>query len=418
MQLLAELQGAQNQILQRKAVQDLVSDMPLVEGMGRSGRLRIAQLLVGDAAWGDVTLEGLKARGLGGRETAIVKLAEQWAEVHGHHVECFVPVERPHSIDYKSGGRIEWLPWKAAQVYLNTSDYDALVSWEYPQAATWNGVSGRIPVLVGMQVAHIFTEQEYDASTAGYVVLSRWAGDFLVEQSGGIVSWDKMHVVPNGVDLSRYGKQTVDANRRNLNKFFYSSSPDRGLHHLLRLWPKFRNEVAPNAELHVAYGVERWTEGTKWSHSAQGDVALEINHLLKSTPGVFNRGSLSQAVLSSLQKSSALLPYTADTMQQTETGCITITEAMAAGCPVITTDCDCIPSEYGHAARIVSLPFSEDRFLQEMHNVLVDPDLYTGLQEAGYRTAEERQWSVTASRWLSIIKTVATEKKSLSSMAS
>lgn len=385
------------------------------QGVGR-GALRIAQILVGDAAWGDVTLEGLATRGLGGRETAIVKLAEQWA-IRGHHVECFVPVERPHAIDYPSGGRIEWIPWKAAQVYLNTGSYDALVSWEYPKAATWDGVAENIPVvLVGMQVAHIYMDAEWDQLISGYVPLSRWAGDFLIEQTSGVISWDKMWAIPNGIDLSRYEPPKIDQTRRNSRLFFYSSSPDRGLHHILRLWPRMRKELDPAAELHVAYGAERWIESAKWSHSAQGDLAIEIEWRLANTPGVVNRGSMRQDALAILQQQSALLPYTADTMQATETGCITITEAMAAGCPVVTTDCDCIPSEYGHIARIVPLPFNEDRYLETIEKVLVDPALYTGMQEAGFKLAEERQWTNTALAWLDVMTAKATKKGSSSTV--
>lgn len=372
------------------------------QGVG-GRRLKIAQLIAGDPAWGDVTLDALNARGLGGRETAIVKLAEQWA-IQGHHVQCFVPVEKPYSDLFPSGGRIEWTPWKAAQVYLTTGEYDVLVSWEYPNAMNWDNVADRIPCrLVGMQVAHIFMEPEWDELISGYVVLSKWAGDFLIDQTQGAMSWDKMWAIPNGVDLTRYGKPTIDPTRRNSDLFFYSSSPDRGLHHLLRLWPRFRHEVAPRAELHVAYGLSRWVNGTKWSHSMQGDIAVEIAHRIKTTEGVVDQGSMKQSALAILQQQAALLPYTADTMQATETGCITITEAMAAGCPVVTTDCDCIPSEYGHIARIVPLPFDEDRFLETMEQVLIDPALYTGMQEAGFRLAEERQWQNTAQQWLRVM---------------
>lgn len=412
LQFPAGLPAGPGQSYQRKAVQDLVSEMQMVEGMG-AGRFRIAQVLVGDPAWGDVTLEGLSKRGMGGRETAIVKLAEQWA-MAGHEVFCFVPVSTPHATHFPlSGGKIEWIPWKASQVYLSSSHYDVLVSWEYQKVVSWEGAD-RVPVkIIGMQVADAYTNPLYEEQIDGYVVLSEWAGDYIEDETDRLVSWDKIWAIPNGIDLSRYDDPQVNQDRRNSNTFFYSSSPDRGLIHLLRLWQRFRKEVVPKAELHVAYGIENWIDLAKWAHTEQGDMAVEIEHLMKQ-PGVVNRGSMRQDALAILQQTAALAPYPADTLRPTETGCITVTEAMAAGAPVVTTNCDCIPSEYGRAARIVDLPFREDRFLEEMYHVLVDPALYTGMQEAGFNLAKERTWKKTSAMWIRVMRTLMKKKTSSS----
>jgi len=53
--------------------------------------VKIAQYLA-DSPWGDVTPETLD-QGMGGRETAVVQLAEHWADM-GHEVTTFAPVSK------------------------------------------------------------------------------------------------------------------------------------------------------------------------------------------------------------------------------------------------------------------------------------------------------------------------------------
>ena len=43
-------------------------------------------------------------------------------------------------------------------------------------------------------------------------------------------------------------------------KLFYGSSPDRGLEHLLKMWPQIRQEL-PGCELHNCYGFELFLKG-------------------------------------------------------------------------------------------------------------------------------------------------------------
>jgi hypothetical protein len=60
----------------------------------RPEKYRIAQVLRAGSQWGSVTPNTLNQKGLGGRETAIIKLAEQWA-LEGHEVHSFVQVDEP-----------------------------------------------------------------------------------------------------------------------------------------------------------------------------------------------------------------------------------------------------------------------------------------------------------------------------------
>jgi hypothetical protein len=43
-------------------------------------------------------------------------------------------------------------------------------------------------------------------------------------------------------------------------KMLYASSPDRGLEHLLRMWPQIKEKI-PGAELHFCYGWNMFDKG-------------------------------------------------------------------------------------------------------------------------------------------------------------
>ena len=67
---------------------------------------------------------------------------------------------------------------------------------------------------------------------------------------------------------------------------------------------------------------------------------------------------------------------------------------------MVITDCDCLPSEFGHVAEVVPLPFDRTRFMEAIERVLGSPERYSSMREAGRALAEERSWGNLATRWL------------------
>ena len=365
-------------------------------------RLRIAEVLVSDA-WGSIDIDRINQKGLGGRETAVIRLAQEWAKA-GHWVEIFCPVEQPLVWHPPEGdGVVEFIDIRAAQAILSATKRDVIVSWEETTLFGLHDVCANSLVrLVGMQVAHcVSLRPEHTPGITGWVCLSDWAADFLCDFSNNLIARDDVHVVPNGVDMKRYPFVYSPREKISNKTFLYSSSPDRGLHHLLSAWPTIRKEI-PGAELNVCYGLDKYLAAARWGHNYQGEIALQIEHGIKQS-GVVNHGLVGQNALAELQSMATLVPYPCDTAIATETGCITVTEALAAGTPVVTTDCDCLPSEYGDVARIVNLPFDTDRFVGSMMEIIEDTDVYLGMQLIGRKFAEERTWEKTSQRWLSVI---------------
>jgi glycosyltransferase involved in cell wall biosynthesis len=356
--------------------------------------VKIANILAHDG-WGGIDSKSLE-RGIGGREGALIRLSREWAR-QGHEVTNFVATKKPERL-YEGDGFFEFAPVAMAKTMLATFPYHACVSWETPMVFADQRIVEKNPVrLIEMQCAHIDLSQQDAANefSTGVIGLSQWHVDFLEHQ--GING--PFYVLPNGVDLEHYPLRERKGIPRS-HKFAWTSSPDRGLHHLLRLWPTIRNEW-PDAELYVGYGASKFLLPAMWAHKKIAEVAVEIISLLKQ-PGVIDAGQMSQKDVAALQRQCCALPYTCDPAAPTETGCITVIENFAAGNPVVTTDADCLAEEFESAAMICPLPFEPAEYMSALYNVLTDKKLYVELAGLGREFAEGRQWKDISLKWIEL----------------
>jgi len=353
------------------------------------------------ATWGEVDEQALQ-RGLGGRETALVQLAMNWAAM-GHDVYAFVPRSGTR-ISKLSKGTVTWASHYQAVDAIPVLHPDVFVSWENAdilaavREAGYDGLTG-----IEMQVAHLNTDIEV-SSVADYVfVLSGWARDFFVRQHPDMR--DKTVVFPNGVDIKRFDMSKHVPSVDGPVKCIYSSSPDRGLHHLLKMWPEIRYSIKEqhgrDAVLYVCYGIENFVGNARWSAREDGQRAVQILTSINQA-GVDYCGKIGQHKLAQLMGACDLMLYPCDTMSPTETGCISIVEALASYTPVITTNCDCLGSEFGNVTFQVELPWNTnvaERFIANATDAL-EPALYVETSIKGRRFAEQRDWKLIAAQWI------------------
>jgi len=130
----------------------------------------------------------------------------------------------------------------------------------------------------------------------------------------------------------------VGAEPRNPKRLIYSSSPDRGLQTLLEMWPAILAEE-PEAELHIAYGMENWRKSIDMGLRVEipwlsAEAYRQIQHMIKTLPRVISHGRLGPTKLAELQLSSGVYAYPT---WFAETSCITMMQAQAAGCYIVAT---------------------------------------------------------------------------------
>lgn len=359
-------------------------------------------LFLAESPWGAIDEEAM-GKGLGGRETALVHLAVEWAKL-GYDVYAFVPRD---DSGIRRVDNLRFIPNGYVVEMTVALDIDLFISWENTEVlAELRDAGYQGTTAIEMQVAHLESEVPV-SDVADYVcVLSDWAGRFFLTQHPDCN--DRMLVFPNGVTTDRFKRARAHVGELDSSPevsdfhFIYSSSPDRGLHHLLRIWPDIQTAIMRHfetgAHLHICYGIESFVGNSMWSHREDGQRAVEIMNLINQD-GVVYHGKIGQNDLAQLMVECDLMLYPCDTMSPTETGCISIVEALSAGCPVVTTDCDCIGEDYDEITRQTHLPFDGLTYIDAIIDAL-DPEDYAALREAGIKFAEsERDWSVIARQW-------------------
>lgn len=375
--------------------------------------MKIANILISNV-WGDVNPAALN-KGIGGREGALIYLSREWARA-GHEVTNFVNVEegsRFHETLHKNfdGGLYqpgfhEYVPLNLTRPMLANFPWDVAIAWECASTFEDHRILDNVKLKIcEMQVCHFSAiEMEATANYCDYVAaLSPWHKEFLLHQ-GLEMEESEVLVFPNGVDISKYPENKIKYGRdfSKSPQFIYSSSPDRGLWNILKIWPQIRKDFE-HASLLVGYGAQNWTDQNKWSHGRQGEMAVEIEHLMKQ-PGIEDIGKIGQDELAKLQLNADAWLYPLDAMSATESGCITAIENAAAGNPIVTTNCDCMGTEFSRVGRIVEMPFSEELYYEAAFDVLTDDDYYTNLQKKGRKFAESRDWSLISQQWLELFK--------------
>lgn len=82
-----------------------------------------------------------------------------------------------------------------------------------------------------------------------------------------------------------------------------------------------------------------------------------------------------------------------------------ILEAMACGCPVITSNCSAMPEVVGDAGILVN-PYNEDEIAHAIERVLTDAELRNQMSNMGFIQAKRFSWENTAGETLKVFESL------------
>lgn len=168
-------------------------------------------------------------------------------------------------------------------------------------------------------------------------------------------------VVHNGCDVEQYRATMengrIGGNVGEMSRFWserpmdvgYWSSPDRGLHHLLRAWPEVTKAI-PQARLHVFYEIDKYLSLVQHAAGEFGARAQELVPLLvraKQDKSVIFHGQVPRKKLAPIQLGCRVMCYPYDPSAYCEGFCGSVNQGIAAGCLVMTTPKDALPELYG-----------------------------------------------------------------------
>jgi predicted O-linked N-acetylglucosamine transferase (SPINDLY family)/glycosyltransferase involved in cell wall biosynthesis len=326
-----------------------------------------------------------KGKAVGGSEEAVVYLAYELAK-YGYNIEIYtdIPLEDRYFTSYQSSessaaaavvGKVQWFHYLDFNV---SRSIDVFISWRYALSLSLSLNSKRrylwLHDLVPKESllpfekllsSSVEKKKENGMIIDGIFVQSSFHKRYICNEYRKFLrpmtnqflkcfsSYSEMDVqriantvmiLPNGVHTfsipSSEKEKEVEEEKEELiendsNIFIYSSSPNRGLEIVLRLW-KYILSVNSNAQLLVFYGFTSKVIDHLTQQMTKEAFLLwyeQIQVLLKQ-PGIMYYGAVSHNELAKSMKKGGFLLYPSSFP---ETGCITMMKAMIAGIIPITS---------------------------------------------------------------------------------
>ena len=274
---------------------------------------------------------------VGGGETAMLYAAFELA-ARGHDVTCAF---RCKPQKYRG---VTFHPTADIETLLYDEDWDAIVSWDNVEPLLPLQGEG-IRLICSNQMNGISPLAQHNQEIL-FVSPSRTHARLMHHRYG--IPLEHFSAIPNAVDPSWYDFGAT----RNPFSVMYASSPDRGLHHLLQLWPQIRTRE-PRAELHVYYEISRWLsmcESIPYIAPEMAGLAKMIRRFrysLDASDGVFWEGAVHPRQVARDMCRAGVLAYPCETIFFTEGFGTTPMQAHIAGMRVILSDTDAFPDVYG-----------------------------------------------------------------------
>lgn len=262
----------------------------------------------------------LKEKGLGGSETAVIRLAESFAKKNRRPI-VYNPIDEP--------GYYNGVCYRPTDHFRSEIHSDLYISWRLPEAADWEINTEHLALWMhDTDYGDRLTKaraKEFDS----FIVLTQWHKEHVIE-TYPFIDESKIHIIGNGVDRELFRKKAI----RNPKRVIYSSSPDRGLDIVLdRIWPKIV-EAVPDAELHVFYGWDSFNKAASLpGYDQLVNFKSGMDQLFLNSKNVVQHGRIPQDKLAEEFSKSSIWLYPT---YFPETYCITAVEAQLAGCIPVT----------------------------------------------------------------------------------
>lgn len=189
--------------------------------------------------------------------------------------------------------------------------------------------------------------------------------------------------------------------KRDLHKCVYTSSYDRGLEHLLEVWPKVRAAV-PDATLEVVYGWQLFDRFYK-DNPASMQWKAKILEGLKQ-PGITEHGRLPQAEIPLLLQRCGLWTYPT---HFGEINCISAIKAQAYGCEPVVVDYAALKETVQFGRKVEGDIYDQetkDEYAKQLIAALKEPMSDEKRQEMMTWAREKYSWDAIAKSWEEVLK--------------
>lgn len=240
---------------------------------------------------------------------------------------------------------------------------------------------------------YIFNDYDDRISFDKVIVLSEYHKSLLLDK----VPEDKIYVSSNGLDVSFFNNHGIE---RNPKRMIYASSYNRGIEHVLKIWPEIKKEV-PEAELHLFYG---WETYDKMVREGVVDNKFKEGFLpLLNQDGVYEHGRVGHRELAAEYMKSGVWVYPS---HFPEISCIAAMKAQVAGCVPVCTDFAAL-KETVKAGVIVQGKADEPSVMDEFKKALIETlkneEAQSYIRDIVLDKADGFSWTSVAEDWSNVL---------------
>ncbi len=180
------------------------------------------------------------------------------------------------------------------------------------------------------------------------------------------------------------------------HKLIYTSSYDRGLEHILLMWPKIK-KMYPDATLDCFYG---WNTFDSLCSNNPERLQWKQKMLeLFKQKGVTEHGRVGKKELAKWYDTCGILAYPSHFY---EIFCISAVDAQAHGCVPVTTDIGALVEVVKGGVIIagnINDAYVHDQYLEQLLSLMDDRKRWIELSQAGKKWAYNFTWEKMAEKW-------------------
>lgn len=327
--------------------------------------------------WADKSVD----TGIGGSEEAVIYMARELTKL-GKKVTV-----------YNDCAQLEGM-YNGVQYYSNSrfnprDEFDTIISWRmsifgFPIKARnrWVWYHDVVPTR-DTPKSHVFNVDKF-------IVLSEFHKSLLPD----FIPQDKIFVSTNGINVVDFEPLGLE---RDPNRIIYASSYDRGIEHILRMWPDIKRNN-PKAELHCFYG---WNNVDKLIRSGDASLKAFKDRMVElfNQDGVFEHGRIGHKELNAEFQKAGIFAYPCGFE---EISCISAMKAQANGCAVLSTNYAALMETVKYGIKVngkMGTPETNHEFKKQLQRLLRDTDLQKQLQTEAAANKDQFSWAYVAQIW-------------------
>lgn len=181
------------------------------------------------------------------------------------------------------------------------------------------------------------------------------------------------------------------------HKLFWGSSYDRGLNHLLRMWPKIK-EKYPDATLDICYGWGLFEQ--RYANNPERLAWKQVMDRLMLQDGITHHGRIGHEELDKITMQCGIWAYPTDF---DEINCITALNCQRLGCVPCVINKAALDETVGSGVKVdgdIFDPETYDSYLSALLDLMGNETKWREEQAKGASFSKDYSWENIADKWI------------------